>query len=155
MDVSNRSMTIASINAMQLKTDDTVPEIGHGNCGHLPLILERANNINFKGLEVCETMYQLAQQQQQAFVTSGQATFYHYDGKKIPLSDHAVNKIMTINTVYFWEDPKTFLAEIQRVLKKEGLLVIAFAQKAFMQQILFVSEKFKLYDLTDIQRLNN
>jgi len=57
MNNSNIDMTIASIEAIKIKDNNIILEIGHGNCGHLNEVLKQAENIHFFGLEISETMF--------------------------------------------------------------------------------------------------
>jgi len=66
-----------------------------------------------------------------------------------------MKKIITINTLYFWENDAEMLQEIYRVLRPEGTLVIAFGKKEYMKHLPFVMEKFKLYDREDFINLTN
>lgn len=41
----------------------------------------------------------------------------------MPLEDATVDKALTINTIYFWEDLASGFEEIARVLKPEGIFI--------------------------------
>jgi SAM-dependent methyltransferase len=58
-----------------------------------------------------------------------------YEGKKLPFEDETFDKIFTVNTVYFWENPVEFLNEIYRVLKDDGTFVLTFGQRDFMEKL--------------------
>ena len=146
MNETNIAMTKASIKALEIANMEHIVELGHGNCDHLSITLEQANGITFCGLEVSETMYTEAQALNKKYVESEQCEFLLYNGTDIPLKDESVHKIMTVNTLYFWEKPLELLRELFRVLKPKGKLVITFAKKEFMKQLPFVQNKFQLYD---------
>ena len=46
MHASNFSMTAPSIDLLQLQANDTVLELGHGNCGHINYLLEKAPSLS-------------------------------------------------------------------------------------------------------------
>lgn len=150
MNETNISMTKETIKSLLLMDNEKVLELGHGNAGHLSYLLDFADNINYTGLEISETMKSEAEIINQKYIS--QAKFQLYDGKKIPLESESFDKILTVNTIYFWEIPVDFLNEIYRVLKKHGSFVLTFAKKDFMKTLPFTTD-FKLYNYEDIELL--
>jgi SAM-dependent methyltransferase len=150
MNETNISMTKETIKALYLADSEKVLELGHGNAGHLSYLLDFAENINYTGLEISETMKSEAESINQKYLS--QAKFQLYDGLKIPFENKNFDKIMTVNTIYFWENPVDFLNEIYRVLKDNGSFVLTFAKKDFMKTLPFTSD-FKLYNDEDIEYL--
>jgi len=153
MNDTNIEMTLESIKALDINDNNAVLEIGHGNCGHLSKTLKRADNISFFGLEISETMQKEAESINKNLLNQSQVEFQLYDGKTMPFQENSFDRIMTVNTVYFWEHPADLLTEIYRVLKYNGLFVITYAQKKFMEKLPFVKEKFSLFDNQDIKNL--
>lgn len=150
MNETNISMTKETIKSLLLMDNEKVLELGHGNAGHLSYLLDFADNINYTGLEISETMKSEAEIINQKYLS--QAKFQLYDGKKIPLESESFDKILTANTIYFWEIPVDFLNEIYRVLKEHGSFVLTFAKKDFMKTLPFTTD-FKLYNYEDIELL--
>ena len=62
---------------------------------------------------------------------------------------------MTINTIYFWDDARTVLNELKRVLKPGGELIIALRPKHQMINYPFTQYGFKMYSKTDLTDLLN
>lgn len=152
MHQSNIDMTRASIAALHIEDANVILEIGHGNCGHLNEVLSVAKELTYIGLEISKTMHIEAQKQLNE-VTANAAIFKLYDGNVLPFKYNTVDRIMTVNTIYFWKNPKEFLLEVYRVLKPKGLFVIAFAHKDFMEKLPFVKTKFQLYSPKSIELL--
>ncbi|MEL7120275.1 MAG: class I SAM-dependent methyltransferase [Bacteroidota bacterium] len=153
MNQFNISMTLDTINWLNLENDHSILEIGHGNCGHLKQILEKGNNIQYNGLEISETMHQEAVANNASAISNGNISFQLYDGLNMPFPDDSFDKIMTVNTIYFWTEPQQLLTEIARVLKPQGQCIITYSQKDFMVNLPFVQNKFKLYDNEAITNL--
>ncbi|MGJ1196431.1 class I SAM-dependent methyltransferase [Sphingobacterium spiritivorum] len=147
MNENNIGMTLETIKNIGLNDNDQLLELGHGNCGHLQLILQQARSIHYSGLEISSTMHQQASADHRAEVAQRQATFRLYDGLHIPFQDEQFDKIMSVNTLYFWEDIPALLAEIRRVLKPDGCVAITFADRAFMETLPFTKFGFNLFDL--------
>ncbi len=153
MNETNIRMTLESIKALTIKNNEHIVELGHGNCLHLNEILKQASDIQFTGLEISETMYKEALRINQEFLKAKKSMFLMYNGEQIPLNAASVDKIMTVNTLYFWKKPVEFLTELYRVLKLGGRLVITFAKEEFMEKLPFVQKKFKLFNNQKIQEL--
>lgn len=153
MHQTNISMTLKALEAAQIATNEAVLELGHGNAAHLETILKTAEGVTYVGLDVSSTMYEQAQELNQAFVQNKQATFALYDGTSIPYDAATFDKIITVNTIYFWQQPAQLAQELCRVLKPQGSLSIAFAQKSFMKDLPFTKYKFRLYDTQDVVQL--
>jgi len=150
MNETNISMTKESIKALHLKDNKRILELGHGNAGHLSYLLDFADNIKYTGLEISETMKSEAESLNSKYLS--QANFQLYDGNKIPFENESFDKVMTVNTIYFWEIPVEFFNEIYRVLKKDGSFVLTFAKKDFMKNLPFTAD-FKLYNYEDVEEL--
>lgn len=153
MHESNIRMTRAAINALKLANGDLILELGHGNCKHLPEILEKAERTSYYGLEISELMQKQATEANSVAMQANRASFHLYDGQKIPFSDNTFHKTLTVNTIYFWKDPEEFIKEIYRVLKPDGLLSISFADKNFMESLPFTAYGFDLYSKERIYAL--
>ena len=153
MHEGNIGMTLATIDALCIDEKDVVLEIGHGNCGHLKQIFAVSKPARYIGLEISKTMHEEAQKQLSE-VNDATIEFKLYAGDVLPLERESIDKIMTVNTVYFWKEPLCFFKEIARVLKKGGTCIVAFAEKSFMETLPFVNAKFSLYHINDIERLS-
>lgn len=153
MHATNISMTTDAIEALEIRDNDSILELGHGNCGHLIHILDKGNATRYQGLEVSELMQQEAIRSHSNTVDNNQASFDLYDGKSIPFPENAFEKIMTVNTVYFWEKPQELLKEIYRVLKPGGLFCIVFAEEHSMKKLPFTQYGFRLYSTDKLEQL--
>ncbi|OCK50986.1 16S rRNA (cytosine(1402)-N(4))-methyltransferase [Chryseobacterium sp. CBo1] len=151
MNATNIGMTLESIKTLLIEDNEHVLEIGHGNAGHLKNILNKAKELKYTGIDISETMNKEAGNLNKEF--KDQAEFILYEGKKLPFKDEVFDKIFTVNTVYFWENPVDFLNEIYRVLKDSGTFVLTFAQKDFMEKLPFTAYDFRLYNNSELEEL--
>lgn len=151
MNATNIGMTLESIRTLLIEDHESILEIGHGNAGHLKNILSLAKGLKYTGIDISETMNQEAKRLNQNF--ENQASFLLYEGKKLPFENETFDKIFTVNTVYFWEDPIEFLNEICRVLKDNGTFVLTFGQRDFMEKLPFTAYNFTLYNNDEMEEL--
>lgn len=153
MHESNIGMTRHSIACLELAPGDRILELGHGNGGHIAGLFQDHRQITYHGLDISTLMHDEAVRINQPLVDSRQARFYLYDGQQIPFADHHFDKIFTVNTIYFWDDPAGMLAGLYRVLRPGGRLCITFGQREFMERLPFTQYGFALYDNRLIQQL--
>ena len=153
MHETNINMTRHSFQNLNISAGNVILELGHGNAGHLEFIFEQAENLKYYGLEMSELMFQEARQINRNFVSQKQAFFSVYDGNVIPFQDPFFDKIFTVNTIYFWQEPEKLLLEIYRVLKPNGVFCITFAEESFMKTLPFTQYEFKLYSSEKVEQL--
>jgi SAM-dependent methyltransferase len=153
MHETNINMTRHSVQNLKLKSEDVVLELGHGNAGHLEYVFNQAENLKYYGLEMSELMFQEARQMNRNYVSQKQAFFSLYDGNVIPFQDTFFDKIFTVNTIYFWENPEKLFSEIYRVLKSNGIFCLTFAEESFMKQLPFTKYEFELYSIEKALKL--
>lgn len=151
MNATNIGMTLESIRTLLIEDDENILEIGHGNADHLRSILNLAKGLKYTGIDISETMHLEAKRLNRKF--EDQVEFILYEGKILPFADKTFDKIFTVNTVYFWDDPVGFLNEIYRVLKDEGTFVLTFGQRDFMEKLPFTAYDFKLYNNDEMEEL--
>ncbi|RQP17340.1 MAG: class I SAM-dependent methyltransferase [Parapedobacter sp.] len=153
MNVSNADMTRYAVDLLKCKDGDGVLEIGPGNGRFAEYVLSKGHNIYYTGLDISETMVSTAREINSDYIAGGRVAFEWTDGTHYPFPDAKFNKIFTVNTLYFWENPAIQLAEIRRILEPGGTFCLAIATKAFMEQLPFTAYGFTLYTFEEVQDL--
>ena len=152
MNEGNRLINERAIAALQLEDHHQVLEIGMGNGFFVPQLLNTAQNIRYHGCDFSEIMVDEATKNNAAFIGKGQVQFHLTNGIALPFDAATFDRVLSINTIYFWERPTEQLDEIRRVLKKDGQLLLALRPKHQMRHYPFV-HGFISYDETDIRQL--
>jgi len=153
MNLSNANMTSRAIESLEINDHDIVLEIGPGNGAHAGSVISRAQNVKYHGVDISETMVLEAGKLNENLVLQGTAVFSITDGKKLEFAADYFDKIVTVNTVYFWQNPAEYAAEILRVLKSGGLFALTFSDKSFMEKLPFTKFGFQLYDRDNAENL--
>ena len=104
-------------------------DIGYG--GGLSFELIEANNAAPKmfGLELSEKATTFAAKKFKNQIEAGSLTLKQGNVTAIPFKDESFNAIISINTVYFWDDVEAAMREIKRVLKPDGTFVLSLREK--------------------------
>ena len=63
------------------------------------------------------------------------------------------DSIITLNTVYFWENIEKQIAELKRVLRKGGIHVIGYRPKSSMEKLPFTAEVFTLFEAKELRSI--
>jgi ubiquinone/menaquinone biosynthesis C-methylase UbiE len=121
----NADITAAVYRHLQLKPGERVLEIGFGNGRLLPELLSHADDLSYVGLDIAETMVVEAITFNAELVASGQASFQRSAAEAMPYPDARFDKVFAVNVIYFWPDPVKALSEMRRVLRPDGMSVIA------------------------------
>ncbi len=151
MNKGNELINLHTIAELQLQPNDTVLEIGMGNGYFVKDVLNIHHTIRYVGFDYSELMVEEAKQLNQDFINNSRAQFHLGTANSLPYPDAFFSKIFTINTIYFWGDATKELAEIKRVLKPDGLFVIAIRSKETMQQMPFTEYGFVKYGRDDLE----
>lgn len=121
----NNKITDHVYTRLGLDAGMNVLEIGFGN-GHLfPDLLRQSDGLEYMGIDVSQTMVDEARQFNAAQVANGQAAFHLASAEAIPSDAARFDRVFAVNVIYFWADPLRPLQEIRRVLRPEGVSVIA------------------------------
>lgn len=118
MNRQNAQMYEATERLLRPRNDDTILDIGCGN----GIMLERithACDCRLIGTDISEDALEIAKRR----LAGTNVEFLRCPVDDMPLEDATVDKALTINTLYFWEDLTSGFEEIARVLKPEGIFI--------------------------------
>lgn len=135
MNVSNKHINLHTIAIVNPSQNDRILEVGMGNGFFVKNIVNVCPMIKYHGIDYSEAMVKEANRINRLAVKSKKAEFCNASISSIPYKDAFFNKIFTINTLYFWENPIQVLTELKRVLKDDGEIIIAFRPKHNLENL--------------------
>ncbi|WP_103070062.1 class I SAM-dependent methyltransferase [Aquimarina sediminis] len=153
MNIGNKFINLYTIDALDIKTNDHILEIGMGNGFFVKDIFDVNHNIKYKGCDYSDEMVTRSKKLNERWVKNGKADFLLSNADKLPFKDSEFDTVFTINTIYFWDNPERILNEIRRVLKPDGKIVISLRPKSSMEAYPFVKYGFDMFNRSDVSKL--
>ncbi|MFL5625030.1 MAG: class I SAM-dependent methyltransferase [Ktedonobacteraceae bacterium] len=119
--------TTWTISLLDLKPEDQILELGFGAGKAIELVAAQAPNGHVSGIDLSQEMVRAASRRNAKAIKAGQVALCHGDLSTLPFADNQFDKVFSIQTLYFWPDLPRALAEIFRVLKPGGMLVVTLS----------------------------
>lgn len=145
MNKSNYYINTNAFDLLNLTKNDSMLEIGFGNGKLIPELFDRAPNLNYCGVDLSETMVQEASVANADLIKKGSVELMQGAINQLCYLDNFFDKIITVNTLYFWDHPEQVIQELYRVLKPKGTLIIGFRDKELVKAMPFTKFRFTLY----------
>ena len=142
-----------TIDLLDLQASDYVLDAGFGGGHSFRLMLPLLSRGWLAGVDVAPIMVHQAAWRFAAAVRTGKLTLCLADITHLPYYRGRFDKICTINTIYFWDDPIASLAELRRILTADGQLVVAMETHDQRQAPRFAQYGFARYTPDDLQHL--
>ena len=124
MNRVNAPLNKFAMDQLRIQASDRVLEIGFGGGLTLKPLLAQARFVC--GVDPSADVVAIARRRFAASVSTGRAEFQEGAVEALPLPDEAFNKVLTVNTVYFWPSLELGMSEIRRVLAPSGRGVLGF-----------------------------
>lgn len=152
LDRISRRMNALALAELDVGREEWVLEIGFGGGDLLRSILAATSREVF-GAEVSNVMLARARRRFAREVRRGRLRLYRASAEKLPLPDAALDKAVSVNSLYFWPDPPGALAEFARVVKPGGKLVLCFEPAEELSKWPGHRFGFRLLGVAEMRRL--
>lgn len=153
MNEGNLEMNLRTIEWLDLTDNMEVLEIGMGNGFFVKEILHAAERVHYTGCDYSEDMIRLANQINEQYTENGQAEFVLAKADCLQLAGQSMDRIFTVNTIYFWEDQQAVLKEFKRLLKPDGRILITIRPKSCMLNYPTTRYHFEFFEKEDVEEL--
>lgn len=124
MLVTNKQDDVVDV--LDVQPGDEVLEIGHGAGGLIRLIAERTDAASIRGVDPSPEMRDQAGRRNRKAVRAGRVRLGLGTADRTGLPDASVDRVVSVNNVAIWPDLDAAVAELHRVVRQGGTVVIAW-----------------------------
>jgi ubiquinone/menaquinone biosynthesis C-methylase UbiE len=142
----NESMNHFAVERLDVQPTDKVLDIGFGGGVTIEEMLQTIDTGKIYGVDFSSVMVEQAKQKFKPEIESNKVSIEFGDVNQLSFVDNTFDKVCTVNTIYFWNEPLASLLEIKRVLKNGGKLIIGIRSADKMKELPVTQYNFRLYD---------
>lgn len=141
----------AAVEALGVRPGEAVADIGFGGGVGLPLLVDRVGDDGrVYGVDISTSMIDRATRRFRGQVTAGRLRLLAGSLAALPLPDHTLDGAITVNTVYFVPELDRAFAELARVLRPSGRLVVGIGDPDWMASLPVTPYGFTLRSVAEL-----
>ena len=145
LDRISAQMRRLALQRLELRDGDDVLEIGFGGGALLAKVL-KATRGQVIGVDLSAVAVARARRQ-----LGSRALLFEGSAERLPLPDSSVDKAVSLNSLYFWSDCEAAFAELVRVLRPGGRLVLGFEPPEELAKWSGSRFGFRAFELLEVQ----
>ena len=134
MAILNATPCRLTIEALDLRRGDKLLDIGFGAGRSFGFIQRRTSLRRVCGIDHSEAMLLHATRRNRAAITAGHLELVQGTFDALPWADRTFDKILLVNTVYFFDRGGRDMAEAFRVLRSGGRIAAYVTDRATMER---------------------
>jgi ubiquinone/menaquinone biosynthesis C-methylase UbiE len=153
MAMETRALNDHVLLELSIAPGERILEIGFGH----GRTLERAAKVHpearFVGIDHSSDMVTALARRCAALVEGGRLELSAGDSRELPWPERSFDGVFAVHTIYFWREPERDLAEIRRVLRPGGRLVLAFRERIPEAEAAFPSDIYRFRSKEEVTDL--
>lgn len=130
MSRENARMNRLAIRLLDVNPSDSVLELGFGPGQAIKLLAEHTPAALIAGVDPSDVMLEQARCRNREAVESGRVRLERGAVEELPFDDHQFSKVLAVSNFHEWRSRVAGLAQVRRVLKPGGLLLIGLRRAA-------------------------
>ncbi|MCM1314075.1 MAG: class I SAM-dependent methyltransferase [Prevotella sp.] len=123
MNISHYDVTGWAMDFMELSGNETVLDIGCGG-GETLHRMSRKTTAHLTGMDYSPVSVKMTSEHNAEIISSGRMNVIEASVEKMPFDDNSFDRIITVESFYFWKNPPENLKEVHRVLAGNGIFLI-------------------------------
>ena len=124
MNQSHYEVTGWALSYWEMQEDDRVLDIGCGGGATLHRMAEKVTSGHVTGVDYSDVSVETSRRNNEKNISSGKMDVLEGSVENLPFADDSFDKIITVESFYFWPDPQENLKEVRRVLKEGGTFLL-------------------------------
>ena len=141
MNEDHYDVTTWALSFFSFSENDIVLDIGCGGGRTLSRMSDNIISGHLTGVDYSSTSVEMSKETNASVISTGKMDIIEASVEALPFEDNTFDKIITVESFYFWPDPEENLKEVLRVLKTGA-------------KFLLVADIYDSKELSDMQREN-
>lgn len=129
MAQSNSVINMHVMDSIHLTRGSAILEVGMANAKYAQNLFDREPFISYTGIDYSNEMVSSAQQKYQDSPYSKQIKFLKGEADNLPITNKLYDYIVSVNTIYFFENLTSVFAHWMEFLKENGTIVIGIRRQ--------------------------
>jgi len=125
MNRAHSPLTRWALSHIEVKSETVALDLGCGGGGTIDRLAKMAVDGWVAGLDYSEESVLVSRRKNARHIHNGRVEICHASVSSIPYEDNTFDLVTAVETFYFWPTPASDLAEVRRILKPGGDLLIA------------------------------
>ncbi|MFN0247394.1 MAG: class I SAM-dependent methyltransferase [Kofleriaceae bacterium] len=117
------------LDTLAVADSERVLEIGFGHGRTLLDAARRVREATLAGIDIAPDAERVASRRCKELIEGGRLVLKTGDAADLPWTDGSFDAVYSVHTIYFWERPQDPLAQVRRVLSKQGRFVLGMRER--------------------------
>lgn len=151
MNESHYAVTGWALEHWKIRENDRILDIGCGGGATLKRMSEQMHDGHLTGVDYSTTSLELSAKTNAEALQQGKLDLVEASVEKLPFADNTFDKIITVESFYFWPAPAENLKEVYRVLKEQGTFLLVadiYRKENLSEQVKENIQRFHLFNPT-------
>ena len=127
---SNQDRIHWTLSLLNIKSDDRLLEVGFGPGFAIELVSKMASEGLIVGVDHSEVMVRQASKRNAKPIRDGKVVLQCGSASDLPKFNELFDKIFTINSIHFWNEPVDCLKELRKLLRPGGLIAVTLQPRS-------------------------
>jgi arsenite methyltransferase len=149
----NVPLNLLTLQCLDLQPDDRVLEVGFGGGELISRLAGIVTAGSMAGVDFSPAMVALCARRFATLIAHRRLELYCASAESLPLPANQFTKACTVNTIYFWSDPRGPLNEIHRVLRAGGRLALGFNPPQTLRKVPYTKYGFSFHEPAQVEAL--
>jgi ubiquinone/menaquinone biosynthesis C-methylase UbiE len=135
MNRGNAVINAHAVEALRIRDGDRVLDVGFGGAATLEKLL-REGRVSFAGgVDPSPEVVRAAEARLAPWIADGRLEVRLGTAEAIPWPEASFDRVLSVNSIYYWSDPLQGARELYRVLRPGGAAVLALRDKAAIDKM--------------------
>ena len=130
MAMTNQKLNQWTISLLNVQPNDNILEVGFGPGTAIQEISKRIEGGSIVGIDPSQTMLAQAQKRNASAIEKGKVRLLLSSVENLPAFDEPFDKIFSVNSIIFWQEPIECLKTLRRHLTPSGMIIITWQPRS-------------------------